>query len=326
MRSRSSLGPKFVKEGKRPSIFRGLTQRLANSKAAIVFVVLAGLALVIPNLVTAAFQRVFMDEILIQGHHNWLKPLLLAMVLTAILRVAAAALQQLYLTRLEIKLTLEESLKFLTHVLRLPLSFFQRRYTGDLVARVSSTARVAGLLSGELATTGVSLLTLAAYVAVMLPYEPLLTVVGVGVSSLNLVALRVFSRWRTDQNRGIEQVRGRLLSGIMGSIQIVESIKATGSESEMLVRWTGDQARMINAEQTLGVYDALLFVIPPFLASLTTIVVLGLGGHQVISGGLSIGVLLALSGADGGFQSAVSRHGPAGGRCAGTTGRRRSHR
>ena len=74
-----------------------------------------------------------MDEILIQGHHNWLRPLLMAMVLTAVLRLAAAALQQLYLTRLEVKLTLEESLKFLGHVLRLPLTFFQRRYTGDLV-------------------------------------------------------------------------------------------------------------------------------------------------------------------------------------------------
>ncbi len=295
-------GPQFVKEGQRPSTFRGLASRLASSKAAIVFVVLAGLALVIPNLVTAAFQRVFMDEILIQGHHNWLKPLLLAMMFTAILRVAAAALQQLYLTRLEVKLTLDESLKFLGHVLRLPLSFFQRRYTGDLVARVSSTARVAGLLSGELATTTVSLLTLVAYVAVMLPYDPVLAMVGVGISSLNLVALKVFSRWRTDLNRGIEQIRGRLLAGIMGAIQIVESIKATGSESEMLVRWTGDQARMINAEQTLGVYDAFLFVIPPLLASLTTIVVLGLGGRQVILGGLSIGVLLALQSLLAGFN------------------------
>ena len=136
----------------------------------------------------------------------------------------------------------------------------------------------------------------------MIPYDPLLAAVGVGISSLNLVALKWFSRWRTDQNRGIEQIRGRLMAGIMGAIQIVESIKATGSESEMLVRWTGDQSRMINAEQTLGAYDAVLFVIPPFLASLTTIAVLGLGGRQVVVGGLSIGVLLAVQSLLAGFN------------------------
>ena len=49
----------------------------------------------------------------------------------------------------------------------------------------------------------------------------------------------------------------------MWAIQIIESVKATGSESDLLVRWTGDQARMINAEQRLGIYDAILFVASP---------------------------------------------------------------
>ena len=44
-------GPQFVKEGKRPSAVLGLVRRLSTSKTALVFVILAGLALVIPNLV-----------------------------------------------------------------------------------------------------------------------------------------------------------------------------------------------------------------------------------------------------------------------------------
>jgi NHLM bacteriocin system ABC transporter peptidase/ATP-binding protein/NHLM bacteriocin system ABC transporter ATP-binding protein len=295
-------GPQFTKQGRRPSALLGLVRRLSTSKTALVFVILAGLALVIPNLVSAGFQRVFIDEILVAGHRDWLKPLLLAMGLTALLRLAAAALQQVYLMRLEVRLTLDESLKFLGHMLRLPVTFFQHRFTGDLVARASSTARVAELISGELATTAVSLLTLVFYVAVMLPYDPLLTIVGVGISSVNLVALKWFSRWRTDRNRAIEQIRGRLMAGVMWAIQIMESVKATGSESELLVRWTGEQARMSNAEQTLGVCDTLLFLLPPLLASLTTIMVLGLGGRQVFVGGLSIGVLVAFQSLLAGFN------------------------
>ena len=132
------------KQGKRPSAVLGLVRRLSTSKTALVFVILAGLALVIPNLVSAAFQRVFIDEILIEGHHEWLKPLLWAMALTAALRLAAAALEQVYLTRLEIRLTLVESIEFIWHVLRLPVAFFQHRWTGDIVSRAASTARVAG--------------------------------------------------------------------------------------------------------------------------------------------------------------------------------------
>ena len=286
-------GPQFEKKGRRPSAVRGLVRRLSTSKTALVFVILAGLALVIPNLVSAAFQRVYMDEILIEGHHEWLKPLLWAMALTAALRLVAAALEQVYLTRLEIRLTLVESIEFMWHVLRLPLAFFQHRWTGDVVSRAASTARVARLISGDLATTTVSLLTLAVYVAVMLPRDALLAAVGVGLSSLNLVGIQWFGRWRADRNRTIEQIRGRLLAGVMWAIQIIESVKASGSESDLLVRWSGEQARMINEEQALGFCDTLLLVLPSFLASLTAIFVLGLGGGEVIVGSLSVGLLVA---------------------------------
>ncbi len=190
-------------------------------------------------------------------------------------------------------MTLVESIGFMWHILRLPVAFFQHRWIGDLVSRATSTARVARLISGELATTTVSLLTLVVYVAVMLPRDPLLAAVGVGISSLNLVAIQWLGRWRADRNRSIEQIRGRLLAGVMGAIQMIESVKAAGSESDLLVRWSGDQARMINAEQALGFWDNLLLALPPALASLTAVTVLGLGGREVIDGGLSIGVLVA---------------------------------
>ena len=255
--------------------------------------ILAGLALVIPNLAAAAFLRLFIDGILVEGHRDWLRPLLLAIAGTAVMRLAAAGLQQVYLTRLEIRLMLGESLGFIRHALGLPVAFFQRRFTGDIVTRAHQAARVAELISGELATTAVNLLTLGVYVAVMLPFDPLLTVVGVAMSGLNLLALQLVGRWRVDRNRTIEQLRGRLMAGVMWAIQIIESIKATGSESDLLVRWTGDQARMINAEQELGSCDALLVALPPLLAGLTTILVLGFGGYQVIVGTLSIGSLVA---------------------------------
>ncbi len=283
----------FIRQGRRPGAVIGLRRRLARSKIALAFVVLAGLALMIPTLAAAAFQRLFIDEILVQGRFTWLKPLLIAMGLTAVVKLAAVSLQQIYLTRLEIRLSLSESVKFLQHVLRLPVTFFQYRFAGDVVNRIISTERVARLVSGELATTAVSLLTLVFFVAVMLPYDPLLTSVGVAISSLNLIALRWLSRWRVDQNRAIEQIRGRLWGGVMWAIQIIESVKATGSESDLMVRWTGDQARVVSGEQHLGVYDTFLVALPVLLATLTTITVLGLGGRQVAMGSLSIGALVA---------------------------------
>ena len=97
------------------------------------FVILAGLALVIPNLGAAAFQRFFLDSILIEGHRDWLRPLLLAIAATAVMRLAAAGLQQVYLMRLEIRLMLGRVAGL--HAARPAAAggFFQRRFTGDIV-------------------------------------------------------------------------------------------------------------------------------------------------------------------------------------------------
>ncbi len=295
-------GPQFIRQRRGPGALVGLIRRLSTSRGSLVFVLLAGLALVIPNLVAAGFQRVFVDDVLVEGRHDWLKPLLWAMALTAGVRLAAAGLQQVYLTRLELRLMLGESVQFLWHVLHLPVAFFQHRFTGDLVSRAMNTARVAVLISGELATTAISLMALVVYVAVMIFYDPLLTAVGVGISSLNLLALQWFSRWRLDRMRAIEQLRGRLMAGVMWAIQIIESVKATGSEADLLVRWTGDQTRMINAEQAMGIGDTLLLVLPSFLAGMTTIVVLGVGGYQVTMGSVGLGVLVAFQALLAGFN------------------------
>src|SRR3954470_24845157 len=55
-------GPGFVPQGRKPSVVLGLARRLARSRAALAFVILAGLALMVPTLVAAAYQRVFIDE------------------------------------------------------------------------------------------------------------------------------------------------------------------------------------------------------------------------------------------------------------------------
>ena len=321
-------GPQFVKEGRRPSIFRGLARRLSTSKTAIVFVVLAGLALVIPNLVTAAFQRVFIDEILIQGHHDWLKPLLLAMALTAILRLAAAALRAV----------VSDAARGQADARRVaqvpgacPAAAARRSFSAGTRAIWSRGFRARrewpGLHLGRAGDDGRQ------------PADPgglrgrdaaVRPAAGDGrrrdqqsESGCAQVVQPLESRPEPGDRADSRAADGRRSWGRSRSI---ESIKATGSESEMLVRWTGDQARMINAEQTLGVYDALLFVIPPLLASLTTIVVLGLGGRQVIVGGLSIGVLLAFQSLLAGFNQPFRRSGPAGSRRPGAAGRPRSHR
>lgn len=285
--------PEFIAGGKVPSLLAALALRLVNVKGALWFVMLASLALVIPGLMIPVFSQVFVDNYLIQRLDGWVKPLLLGMALTAIVRGALTWLQQKYLLRLEMHLSLTGSSHFFWHVLRLPIEFFSQRYAGDISQRVQANDRVAHLLSGELATNAVNMVTIVFYLVVMLMYDWQLALVGVVLTALNLLALQSIMRRRTDGNMLMLQDNGKLMSTAIGGIQTIETIKATGAEGDFFMRWSGYKAKVVNTEQQLEFYTRLLSALPSLLSALIGVVILGLGGAKVMNGEMTVGMLVA---------------------------------
>ncbi|MBN2007795.1 NHLP family bacteriocin export ABC transporter peptidase/permease/ATPase subunit [candidate division KSB1 bacterium] len=286
-------GPEFTIGGVKPNIWRSLKSRLQGSETALVYIVLISLMLVIPGLIIPIFSKIFVDEYLVKQMDDWLRPLLLAMGITAVLRGGLTWLQQFYLLRMETKFTLSTSSKFLWHVFKLPIEFFSQRYGGEITSRVLINDRVAQLLSGELATTILNLIVLVFYAAIMFYYDVVLTLVGIGISVLNVVALKYFSRKRVDENQKLLQEKGKLLGVAMNGLQMIETLKASGSESDFFSRWAGYQAKMLNAQQKLGMYTHVLITIPPTLTMINTAVILALGSLRVMDGHLSMGMLVA---------------------------------
>ncbi len=285
--------PEFRRGGSRPSLFRSLAARLPGSRTAVLFLVLATLGLVAPGLVAPAFQRVFVDNILIGGSDRWLSALLAAMAATALLRAALTWLQQRALLRLELRLAIEGSSRFLRHLFLLPMDFFLQRTAADISARVTINDRVATLLSGNLATSVVSIFTAVFYAALMFRYDSRLALLGVAIAAVNLLALRFVSRKRTESSQKLQQERGRLLGTSMNGLLSIETLKATGAETGFFGKWAGIQASVVTREQSAGVMTEVVSSLPALLLAINSASVLALGGSRVMDGALTMGMLVA---------------------------------
>ena len=79
-------GATFEKGGKKKSAVQALQSRLEGSVLALAYCVAAGFLLVLPNLAIPVFSQVFVDNILIKNHLDWVPYLLGIMVLTLILQ------------------------------------------------------------------------------------------------------------------------------------------------------------------------------------------------------------------------------------------------
>ncbi|HNP72361.1 MAG TPA: NHLP family bacteriocin export ABC transporter peptidase/permease/ATPase subunit [Kouleothrix sp.] len=286
-------GPEFKKGGQRRSLLAALRRRLSGAAPALAFVFLASLALVVPGLAIPAIMRTFTDAYLVKNMAGWVAPLLIGLGVATALTAALTWLQQSYLLRLETRLALGTSSRFLWHVLRLPMEFYTQRYGGEIGSRVAINDQVAQVLSERLATTALSLLMIVFYAALMFRYDITLTLLNIAIVALNLVALRYVSRKRVDGNQKLQQESGKLLGTAMSGLQMIETIKATGGEADFFTRWSGYLAKVENARQELAVYSQALAIVPALLAALNAVVVLSVGALKVIDGSLTVGMLVA---------------------------------
>jgi NHLM bacteriocin system ABC transporter peptidase/ATP-binding protein len=275
------------------SMLKSLAQRLPGSREALVFVLLVSLMLVLPGLVIPTFSSIFVDSILIGTMDNWLKPLLIGMFFTAVLRGVLTWVQQHYLMRLEVKLGLTSASKFFWHILRVPIEFFTQRHAGEIGTRVAINDKVARLLSGDLATNMLNVVMVGFYALLMLQYDVLLTLIGVVVAAMNLAFLQLVARKREDANHRLLQEQSKLMGTAMGGLQLIETLKASGGEADFFAKWSGYHAKVLDAEQQLGFTSQMLQVVPPFLTAFNTAIILGVGGLRVMEGSLSMGMLVA---------------------------------
>ncbi|GAA6619525.1 NHLP family bacteriocin export ABC transporter peptidase/permease/ATPase subunit [Scytonema sp. NUACC26] len=300
-------GPEFQTGGRKSNIITALALRLEHSRSIILFCFFAGLLLTIPRLAVPGFTQVFVDEILITERQDWIRSLVIGMVLTSILRALLARLRLTYLRLLMLKLSVTMSGQFLWHLLRLPVGFYAQRYAGEISSRMSLNDKVADILSGRLATTVIDAVMMVFYFLIMVQYDLVLSAIAVGFAALDFFALQFLSQTRVDANMKLAAEYGKVNGVAIAGIQTIETIKANGLESDSFAKFAGYYAKALNAQQELALQTQILTILPTLLTALTITSILIIGGFRVMNGSLSIGMLVAYQSLTASFLEPLDR-------------------
>lgn len=248
-------------------------------------VVFAGFQLAQPLLVNLLITNVEHGEV-----PQWIIWTLLAVVLIGSL---IEGLQHYLLQRTGESIVLRTRRRLIAKLLRLPISEFDARRTGDLVSRVGADTTLlrAVLTQGLIEAAGGSLTFLGAAIA-MLILDPVLLLVTVAVIGGSMVLVGVLAlRVRTASAAAQAQL-GTLTSAVERAVTSVRTIRAAGAvEREEAV--ISREARTAY-ERGLDVASASAFIVPVsgFAVQAALIGVLGVGGVRVAAGLLSIADLI----------------------------------
>ena len=207
----------------------------------------------------------------------------------------------MYSLKINGQLSAVGSTDYMWKVLRMPMEFFSQRMAGDIQQRQKMNASVAQSLAETFAPLALNTVMLVFYFAVMLRYNPILTLVGVASVVINLVVSRIISNKRMNITRVQMRDAGKLAGATVAGIEMVETIKASGAENGFFEKWAGYQASVNTQQVRFERLNQYLGMIPELVASLANIAVLILGVYFTIDGKFTVGMIMAFQGFLGSF-------------------------
>jgi NHLM bacteriocin system ABC transporter peptidase/ATP-binding protein len=298
--------PAFRREGNAPRLWSATLRQLASARPALLFLLITAVLALLPSVTGPAALKIFVDDVLVRGLEGWLRPLLVGIVFAALLQGVLSWLQGHAMARLQLALGASFGLQFFRHLLSLPTTFFAQRYAGDLASRADAATETGRSLRQQIVGAVSAALVVVFQIALMLLYDPLLTTIGVGIAVANAAILQLVARARLDGTRRVLREAARLAAVSVGGIQAIETLKASGLEQDFFGRWSGLQARLINARTRLQVTDIWTNAAPLLLASLGSAAVLWLGALRAMQGDMTIGSLVAFQSLLMGFFGPVA--------------------
>jgi ATP-binding cassette subfamily B protein len=201
-----------------------------------------------------------------------------------ILAVAAVGQRVLYAVRN----------KLFSHLQKLSLDFYERERTGKVVARMTNDIEaMSDLVTDGLVTFITSVITLVGIAVILVLMDWRLAIATLTVAPALALASTRFRRQSSAAWRKVRETATVVTVQLQEALSGVRAIQAFRHERATANRFaaaTDDERRAHNRTIRLA---SLFFPGVEFAGTAASVVVLGIGGHQVLSGGLEIGTLAA---------------------------------
>ena len=300
-------GENFVRDGEPESVWRTLLSGILKDRHALGFILGVGLCLSLVNLGVPLISQTFLDDVLTYAHRGWLFDVLLALFISLVLTLTLNFLRLWCLLRWQGKMTIDDSSSFLSYVLKLPVSFFQTRYSGEIASRVQFHESIADFVTGRLAVAVLDFAIAVFYLFLLVLYNIKLTIIGVIFTAINIFVTWASYQWLQEQRMKLLQEQGNLYGISVAGIASIETLKANGNEDDFFVKWSDANAKYLTMAQRQEYYSQFINFVPAALGGVNGAIIMAEGGFSIMDGLMSVGIFVAFQSLMQNFQMPVER-------------------
>lgn len=296
----------FEKKDKLKKIsIRELTGPVTGLRRALVQLFVLALALEVFAIVLPLFNQFVIDEVIVGGDRELLKVLTIGFCLVLITQTAISLARSWFLMRWSIDVGMQWSTRVFAHLVRLPVSYFEKRHLGDIVSRFGSIASIQSTLTGLFVESALDGLMAAFALGMMLVYSPKLCIVVVGGVSLYSLLRWLFYYPLREASRERLILASKENSNFLETVRAISALKLFGREAERQARWQNLRQDVINRDVKTQKLGILFKVSSTAISSVQGLMLFYIGAGLVMENGLSVGMLMAFTSYAGTFSGRV---------------------
>ena len=273
--------------------FSSLWPHIRGSSAALLQVFVLSLILNLFVLVSPFYLQFVIDEVVARGDADLLLVLALGFGLVAGLKVAATAIRSLILLILQNAIHLQMGIRLFRHLIRLPVSYFEKRHIGDVLSRFISLEPIRNVLAEGLVVGLIDGVMAVATLTMMFIYSKKLAAV-VLVAFAMYVLLRL-ALYRMLRNRSLNEIYAKAKedSNFIETVRAIQSIKIFNRESERETQWLNRYSDVVSANVRLGRAQVTFKTLNDLLFGFENVLVVYLAARLALSNVLTIGMIFA---------------------------------
>ena len=272
------------------------------------------LAMVLQLFAIAAplLNQLVVDDAIATYDKDLLSVLIVGFALLMLIQTLLGLARSWMVMALSMSLSLQWTSNVFSHLLKLPIEYFEKRHLGDVVSRFGSVNTIQKTLTSSLIEAVLDGLMSVAALGMMLLYSPLLAAVVVG--AVVIYALLRWAMYKPFRDASAERlvVAAKENTHFLESLRAITPLKLFGRENERRARWQNLLIDVQNRDIKTAKMGIAFSTANTFISGIENLVVLWLGAGLAMQSSpqgqssFTIGMLFAFISYKGQFSSRMA--------------------
>jgi ATP-binding cassette subfamily B protein len=286
---------RFTKTKREKGRLTRYVQELMSEKGLFSRIITISLALRLIALALPLITGMIIEQVVPRADYDLLYVILAAIGGMTAFNLIADVVRMHLLLHLRIALDTRMTLGFLDHMVSLPFQFFQRRSTGDLMMRVDSNGIVRETVTGKSMSAVLDGVFVLLYAIVIFYVSPTLGVITIVMAAVEALVFRCARPTYLRLQAADLDKQAKTHSFMIQMLGGMETLKCAGAERLGVEKWSNLYTDQLNVTMRRARATAYVDGIRGAVASLGPLLILTVGTVNVMSGKMTLGMMLAMN-------------------------------